>query len=170
MRVVLKVWSSNPDCSGGCDYATVEMSEELAKLTLRRIKILSEQKALDPSLYETYYWDSSPEYFSPCMARASWPAEVQESRVELEEMLEELQVDTREIVTAPPDFRVPESQAAVVECAQMVVRDGGIAFTALLRHTDTYVTTAEIPKEVIESALTSANALDSSYSSRFCVD
>ena len=64
MRVLLKVWSSNPDYDGGCDYAAVEISDELAKLMLRRIKVLSEQKALDYSLYETYYWDSSPEYFS----------------------------------------------------------------------------------------------------------
>ena len=68
MRVLLKVWSSNPDYDGGCDYAAVEISEELAKLMLRRIKVLSEQKALDCSLYETYYWDSSPEYFSPWAA------------------------------------------------------------------------------------------------------
>ena len=65
MRVLLKVWSSNADYDGGCDYAVVEIGEELAKLMLRRINILSEQKALDCSLYETYYWDSSPEYFSP---------------------------------------------------------------------------------------------------------
>lgn len=52
MRVLLKVWDSNPDFSDGCDYATVEMSKET--------------------------------------------------------------------LIAPPDFRVPESQVAVVECAQMM--------------------------------------------------
>lgn len=88
MRVLLKVWGSNPDFSDGCDYATVEMSKET--------------------------------------------------------------------LIAPPDFRVPESQVAVVECAQMIVRHGVIAFTALLRHTDIYLTTAEIPKGMIESALVSA--------------
>lgn len=44
MRVLLKVWSSNPDYDGGCDYAAVEISEELAKLMLRRINVFSEQK------------------------------------------------------------------------------------------------------------------------------
>lgn len=153
MRVVLKVWSSNPDYSAGCDYAVLEITAELAKLTLRRINVLSEQKPLDPSLYETYYWDSSPEYFGCWTSLASQVGKGPESSVGLEEMLEKLEVDTREIVTAPPDFRVPESQVAAVECSQMIVRDGGIAFTALLRHTDIYVTTAEIPKDVIASAL-----------------
>jgi len=156
MRVILKVWSSNPNYSDGCDYAAVEISQELAQLMLRRINVLSEQKAVDPALYETYYWDSSPEYFNPWVNRASQPGEVQESGVELEEILENLEVDTREIVTAPLDFRVSESQIAAVECSQMVVRDGGIAFSALVRHTDIYLTTAEIQKDVIASALASA--------------
>ncbi len=156
MRVVLKVWSSNPDYSGGCDYAVVEISEEFAKLTLRRINVLNEHKALDHSLCETYYWDSSPEYFNPWVNRASQPGEVRESGVDLEEILENLEVGTREIVTAPLDFRISESQIVAVECVQMIVRDSGIAFTGLLRHSDIYVTTAEIQKDVIASALPSA--------------
>jgi hypothetical protein len=110
------------------------------------------------TLYETYYWDSSAQYFSPWVNPASQPSEVQESGFELEETLEDLEVDTREVVTAPADFRVLESQIAAVECAQMIVREGTIAFNALLRHTDIYVTTAEIPKQVFESVLTIAAA------------
>ncbi len=151
MRVVLKTWSSNPEYSAGCDYAVVDIGEEFAKLALRRISVLCEQRAVDPSLYETYYWDSSAEYFSPWGNPASQPSEVQESGVELEEKLEHLEVDTREVVTAPADFQVPENQIAAVECAQMIVREEGIAFNALLRHTDIYVTTAEISKQVLES-------------------
>ena len=37
----------------------------------------------------------------------------------------------------------------------MIVREEGIAFRALLKHSDTRVTTAEIPKGMIESALAS---------------
>ena len=151
MRVVLRTWSSNPEYSGGCDYAVVEIDAEFAKLALRRINVLCEQRGLDPSLYETSYWDSSAEYFSPWGNRVSQRSEVQESGYELGEALEGLEIDTREAVTAPADFRVPESQFAVVECAQMIVREEGIAFNALLRHTDIYVTTAEISKQVLES-------------------
>jgi hypothetical protein len=158
VRVVLNTWSSNPDYSAGCDYAVVEIGEEFSKLALRRINVLCAQKAVDSSLYETYYWDSSAQYFSPWVNPASQPSEVQESGFELEETLEDLEVDTREVVTAPADFRVLESQIAAVECAQMIVREGTIAFNALLRHTDIYVTTAEIPKQVFESVLTIAAA------------
>jgi hypothetical protein len=147
----LKTWSSNPEYSGGCDYAIVDIDEEFAKLALRRIDALCEQKAHDSSIFETYYWNSSAEYFSPWANRASQASEVQESGFELEGTLEALEVDRREVVTAPADFQVPESQIATVECAQMIVRDGGIAFNALPRHTDIYVTTAEISKQVLES-------------------
>ncbi|HKS76126.1 MAG TPA: hypothetical protein VJQ82_23140 [Terriglobales bacterium] len=109
MRVLLKVWSSNPDYNGGCDYAAVEISEELAKLTLRRIHILSEQKALDPVLYETYYWHYSTEYFSPWAVRPVEPGEIDEPVAVLEEILDSLEVDAKEMVIAPPDFRVSEA-------------------------------------------------------------
>jgi hypothetical protein len=129
-----------------------------SKLALRRINVLCEQKAVDPSVHETYYWDFSAQYFSPWANRGSQPSEVQESGVELAETLEDLEVDTREVVTAAADFRVLDSQIAAVECAQMIVREASIAFNALLRHTDIYVTTAEIPKQVLESVLATAAA------------
>jgi len=151
MRVVLRVWSSNPDYSAGCDYAVVEIGEELAKLALRRINVLRDQKPLDPSISETYYWDFSAQYFSPCMNRASEPEEIQAACFELEEALEELQVDTCEVATALGDFNVLESQIARVECAQMIVREEGIAFTAIPKHTSIYLTTAEISKQFLES-------------------
>ena len=158
MRVILRVWSTNPDYSGGCNYAVAEISEELAKLMLRRLNVLREQKTLDPSIFETYYWDYSAQYFSLWPNR---PIEAQEpgnACFELEKTLEELQVDTCEMISVPDDFHVPDSQIDAVECAQMIVREEGIAFTAIPKHTDIYLTTAEIPKHVLDSILTTAAA------------
>ena len=39
-----------------------------------------------------------------------------------------------------------------VECGQMIVRDDGIAFLAIPKHCDFYVTTAEIPVPVLQEA------------------
>jgi hypothetical protein len=94
-EVVLKVWSSNPDYSAGCDYAAGDIAVEFSKLALRRINVLCELKAVDPSVYETYYWDFSAQYFSPWANRAGKPCEVQESGFELVETLENLEVDAR---------------------------------------------------------------------------
>jgi hypothetical protein len=156
VQIVLKAWSSNPDYSTGCDYAVVEGGEAFLKLALRRIHALCEQKIADPSLNETYYWDFSAQYFSPWVNQASRSGDAEEARAKFEESVEALEIDTREVAVASSDFGVPDNQVTAVECAQMIVRDGGIAFNALLRHSDIYVTTAEISKQMIESALASA--------------
>ena len=62
MRIVLKVSSSNEHCDGGCEFALVDLSPELASLALQRIAALKDQKALDPNIVETYYWA----YFVAC--------------------------------------------------------------------------------------------------------
>lgn len=155
MQIVLKAWSSNPECSTGCDYAVLEGSETFLKLALRRINLLCEQKIVDPSLNETSYWDYSAQYFSPWVNCAVESGEAEEMCSELKESIEALEIDSREAAIASSDLSLPDSQITTVECAQMIVRDGGIAFNALLRHTDIYVTTAEISKRMIESALAS---------------
>jgi hypothetical protein len=70
----------------------------------------------------------------------------------LAESIDALGVDTREAVIAPTDFSVPEECVGAVESAQMIVREEGVAFRALLKHSDTGVTTAEIPSSMIEAA------------------
>ena len=62
MRVVLKVTSSNENYNGGCEYALLDLTPDLASLALRRIAVLKEQKNLDPDIDETYYWA----YFVDC--------------------------------------------------------------------------------------------------------
>ena len=104
MQIVLKAWSSNPDYSTGCDYAVVEGGEAFLKLALRRINVLCEQKIVDPSLNETYYWDSSAQYFSPWVNRPLQSGEAEEACVKFEESIEALEIDTCEVAVASSDF------------------------------------------------------------------
>jgi hypothetical protein len=156
VSVILKVWSNNPFNNGGCDFAIVELTQDLANLALLRISRLCDQKSLDPSVYETYYWGSEAEYFNGWLEQPSASEETKASCMDLEERLEKLQVDAREMVLTTEEFAVCEKQIALVECGQMIVRENGVAFTAIPKHTDFYVTTAEIPKEVLQQAVTSA--------------
>ena len=87
MRIVLKVSSNNEYCDGGCEFALVDLTPELAALALGRIGTLREQKNLDPDIIETYYWAYFAEYFSPCEDLASPGMEVEGTRVTLEGML-----------------------------------------------------------------------------------
>jgi hypothetical protein len=152
MRIVVKVWSSDSERGLGYDYAIIECSEALLKRCLHRIGILRSQRALDPSLDEMCYWDSSAEYFSLWVHPLSPEAENQSC--ELAKTIDALEVDNREAVIVAEQLNVSHECTGTVECAEMIVRNEGITFSALLRHDDVRLTTAEISQQLLESVLT----------------
>ena len=70
----------------------------------------------------------------------------------LEEMLDELAIEEKEIVCVPETFQVPPHQIIAVECEQMVVRADSIVFMAIPKHASFYVQTAELPLAMLEAA------------------
>ncbi|MBZ5670038.1 MAG: hypothetical protein LAO04_09935 [Acidobacteriia bacterium] len=130
----MKVSSNDEYCDGGCEFALVDLTPELAGLALRRVAVLREQKSLDPDIDETYYWAYFAEYFSAWEDLASSGKEVEGTRVTLEGMLDELPIDEKEIVCVPETFQVSIRQIAAVECEQMIVREDSIAFMAIPKH------------------------------------
>lgn len=127
------------------------LTKELAGHALRRIQVLKELKKTDELVYETYYWDFNAEYFSLRADFTNMPEKVKTTLLTVAEIVEALALDDNELVTAPAEFEVVEAQIAV-ECSQMVVREDGIAFLAIPKHCDFYVTTAEIPVSVLQEA------------------
>jgi sulfur carrier protein ThiS len=97
-------------------------------------------------------------YFSPWSDLASGDAEVEGAGVALAELLDELQVEKKEIVAVPDSFRVPASQIAAVECEQMIARQDSIAFMAIPKHSSVYVQTAEVPLAILEVAANASEA------------
>jgi hypothetical protein len=157
MRIVLKVASNNEYCNGGCEFALVDLTEELARLALGRIATLREQKDLDPDIDEVYYWAYFAEYFSPWKDPASPDEEVEGTTVALEGMLDEFGIEEKEIVCVPETFQVPPHQIARVECEQMVARLDSIVFMAIPKHASFYVQTVEIPLAMLEAATISVS-------------
>jgi len=152
MRIVLKVSSSNEYCDGGCEFALVHLSQELAALALQRIAALREQKTLDPNIDAAYYWAYFVAcYFSPYAGLAIDDEEGMSFAVR--DMLDHLQIEEREVVHVPEIFQVPSSQIAAMECEKMIVREASIAFTAIPKHASFYVQTFEVPITVLEAAL-----------------
>jgi len=157
VRIIVKVSSNNEYCDGGCEFALVDLTPELAALALGRIATLREQKNLDPDIIATYYWAYFAEYFSPWEDLASSRKEVEGTRVTLEGMLDELPIEEKEIVCVPETFQVSPHQIAAVECEQMIVREDSIAFMAIPKHASFYVQTVEIPLAMLEAAATGAS-------------
>jgi hypothetical protein len=154
MRLLLKVTSSNEYDDGGCEYALVDLTPELATLALGRIAALREQKILDPNIDESRYWAYFVAcYFSPYASPANKDNEDEGVSILLEELLDELQIQDQELVCVPYSFQVAPALAAAVECEKMLVRDGSIAFTAIPKHASFHVQTVEIPITMLEAAL-----------------
>ena len=158
MRIALKVSSNNEYCDGGCEFALVDLTPELAALALGRIGTLREQKNLDPDIIETYYWAYFVDcYFSPYADLSIDDMEAKGASIPLGELLDELQIEYKEITCVPESFQVASNQIAAVECEQMIVYQNSIAFTAIPKHASFYVQTAEIPLAMLEAAATGAS-------------
>jgi hypothetical protein len=153
MRIILKVSSTNEHSDGGCEFAIVDLTAELSGLALRRIATLREQRRLDPDIIETYYWAYFAEYFSPWGDNSTAVIEVHSPKVCTAELLDQLQIEEKEIVCASESFQLSPSQISAVECEQMIVREGSIAFMAIPKHASFYVETAEIPIAMLKTAV-----------------
>ena len=136
--------ASGGDDAFGCDYVLVNLTSNLAQLARRRIAMLKEQKHIDDSLVESYFWDAHADYFSP------WRAEQETDADALAEILDRLPAVADDWMEAPAEFSIPDSLRARMECSQMIVRPAGVTFVAIPKHTSTYVYSAEIPLPVLE--------------------
>ena len=154
MRVALRVSSSNEHWDGGCEFALVDLTPELAALALRRIATLRAQKSVDPDLDEAYYWTSWVEcYFSPWANPADAGVELEAECLAVAEKLCEGQSEENGVVEVSDSFQVPCCQIPPVECQEMIVREDAIAFSAIPKHASFYVQTAEIPLAILEAAI-----------------
>jgi len=113
VRVVLKVTSGNEHYSGGCEYALLDLTPELAALARRRIAVLKELEKLDPHIDETHYWAHCVVcYFDP------WAGSKAEDHDDLSSALgnrlDELRIEENGIVCVAEDFCVAPSQCAAV--------------------------------------------------------
>ena len=153
MRIALKVTSSNEYFNGGCEFALLDLTQELAALALRRIGTLREQKNLDPDIDETYYWAYFVDcYFDPWADSSGDEKDVESMSSAVGAILDELGIEDNEVVCVPESFQVPPSQCAVVESEQMIVRADSISFTAIPRYASLRVQTTEIPITMLEAA------------------
>ena len=128
----------------GCDYVLVNLTSNLAQLACRRVAMLKEQKHMDDSLVESYFWDARAEHFSP------WLAEQETDADALAEALDRLPAVAGDWMEAPAEFSIPDSLRARVECGQMVIREASVAFLAIPKHTSSYVYTSEVGLPVLE--------------------
>jgi len=134
MKLLLECYSSNENYNGGCDFAFVDLTPELAAIALRRIADFAQLKMGDAMALEIYYWDDS----------CDW--------IETSEKIQELTDGYSGDVVEAESFEPTKDSKQRTECDQMIVEEYGIRWTAIPKHTDVYVTTLTIPVEMIVRA------------------
>jgi hypothetical protein len=135
----------------------LDLTPEVASLALRRIGTLREQKNLDPDIDESYFWAYFVDcYFDPWAELPGGEKEVESMGSVLGDILDELDIEDKEVVRVPESFQVPPGQCAVVESEQMIVHVDSISFTAIPRYASLRVQTAEIPITMLEAAAAAA--------------
>ena len=131
-KLLLYVYSSNPDYNANCDVAVVDLSPALARVGFTRMDQVRTLRAEDANLSAMHYLDGGVTYCSVYDA--------------LDEMVARLTgtdvfgaLDTREYVILPEDFAVPEEHIRRTEDNAMVVTDTELYWKALARHTSVVV-------------------------------
>jgi hypothetical protein len=135
--VLLRVTSSNSDYNADCALALVQIDKELAKKILERRKLFLQERGNDVELVEKYYWSGSAHFY--------------ENGGKVDELYDEHLTDD-DLVELDED-PVKRTEEMRTECDQMIIREDGVAWTMIPKHSDIYITTSIIPYAMVEAYL-----------------
>ncbi len=113
----------------------VDMDNVLAKRILKRAKLFRDTKVKDILLLKMSFGDTN----------AIWL-----SSDKVEDCMPEGDFHTQE--HAKFDFTIDDDTE--MECERMVIDANGVYWTAVIRHTETHITTITLPFSIIEAAIT----------------
>lgn len=126
LKLIVTADSSSEDYNADIDSVFVEIDKSLAQRIMERRKLFLHAKAADKDTYEMYFWGGQAVFLQNFSCSDEWS-----------------EVDG-----------FPESvDEAETECDQMIIRESGVSWTAMPRHSGIYVTTREIDFEKIETLL-----------------
>lgn len=151
MRLLMTA-SASVECDVG--YATVNVTREYAQTILKRAKAFLAAKNEDRDAYEHYFWDSGA--LSRGCAFLRFPGtepEDNEDGDDDDDVFSAEFDDSDRWVRTQLDDQDLSRYLSRTECDQMVIREDGVTWTAVWKHTDAWVCTEVIPYHVIEEAL-----------------
>lgn len=142
-KLILSTTSSNEHWNGDCDYAVVQVDNVLANKVWIRQRLFEKIKLADSNLYKMYFWDWDPAFFSPDIDKLDLGF-----TDEFEKRLND--AGNGDIWTMPEAFEFPKEAFVKVECTQMIVREDGVAWVTIPKHSSVYVTTVEVPYNMLK--------------------
>jgi len=132
---------------GGCNYAFVDLSPELARALLHKLE-LTRSLVRTEDVHEVDWFSSNARFFNPRGAEDE--LENSEEAEWVEGLLEALEGDTP--LELPKDFELTEGMEARTEWDHTVASEGGIWFLCNPKHCDEVVTTSVITEEILRKA------------------
>ncbi len=161
VKIILVTSSDNPWADGGGYYAVVELKPALVDQIHRRVEMARKAGQQDNDLWELYFWGGTAEFYDSDLIDACQDVVAadrgEEGDQAAEEWLAGLERDDYAPMPATVDLAAHQPQR--VECAQIIVRarpssvdpEFEIAWTVILKHTDTYITTRDLPLAALEN-------------------
>lgn len=145
-RFFLRTDSSNENYDADIAVAYVEIGLELAALILKRQALFSVVLEADPQAIDVRYWDYSVSYLKNEAIDAALLGDGDATWG---------QVCDAEVLETELQF-TPE-QRERTECDQMLVDLNGVRWKTIPKHTDIYISTAEIGTDIIREIAAQAD-------------
>lgn len=146
VKLILRAHSNDENYDAGVECAFVELTPQLARLMLRRLTTFVACEKKDGSLSEMRWM--SDEY-------VDWIGrQVDDVDVRLPDAIVGAidKLASESYVLLPSNCPLPEDVVRT-ECNEMLIEDWrGVAFTCLIRHVETRITSEKIPLAVIAKA------------------
>lgn len=152
--VILNCSADHEYAESGIDYAAVWLEPDLIACVKKRMALLRALHELDEQLYEMYYWDYHPQFFSYSDFFDEKP-EIAGAQRLIDSFLDQCELPSAEWVALPSDHgsaleTVLEHSECRTECTQMVVRADDIMWTTIPKDGSGYVRTASLAKEQLD--------------------
>ena len=152
MKLILKCTSSefSPD---DIEWALVNLNASLLERALARRRIFLQSQAQDDQLYDMFFWDNTPDFFSLYPdPDTDHPRDEDES---LEDTLRDhtgqpIEWAENDLYRMSDETAIPDAYLSAVERTRMRVDADGIAWTGYPKHLDADVITSTIPWGLLE--------------------
>lgn len=159
MSIVILNCSADNEYADSCiDYAAVWLEPDLIACVKKRMALLRALHELDEHLYEMYYWDFHPQFFSYSdflvgkdggLVLVDKEPELASAQRLIDLFLDQCDMPNAEWAALPADHggaleTVLEHSTCRTECTQMVVRANDIMWTTIPKDGSGYVRTASL--------------------------
>jgi hypothetical protein len=164
MKIILNTTSTNPDHNADCDCAVIEITPALVEQARNRAALARQALQPDNDLYELYFWGSPAELYDYNLVSACEEAVASASQGNDEDKAKAAQAWSVDLernghALLPDTVNLGVIEPRRTECGQTILQlesmrpepEFAVAWIAIPKHSDIYVTTTSVPLRQLEA-------------------